>query len=76
MRPTHHDGFDVLVAEYFVFGEIRPVGADPPTLNELRAHAPAHLAGYKLPRDLIVVDQVQRTPTGKADLLWARELLR
>ena len=23
MRPTHHDGFDVLVAEYFVFGQIR-----------------------------------------------------
>jgi 3-oxocholest-4-en-26-oate---CoA ligase len=55
---------------------IQPVGADAPTLDELQAHARAHLAGYKLPRDLIVVDQVQRTPTGKADLLWARELLR
>jgi acyl-CoA synthetase (AMP-forming)/AMP-acid ligase II len=55
---------------------IQPAGADAPTLNELQAHARAHLAGYKLPRDLIVVDQVQRSPTGKADLRWARELIR
>ena len=54
---------------------VQPAGADAPTLDELQAHARAHLAGYKLPRDLIVVDQVQRTPTGKADLRWARELV-
>ena len=36
----------------------------------------AHLAGYKLPRELIVVDQVERMPNGKADLRWAKGLLR
>jgi 3-oxocholest-4-en-26-oate---CoA ligase len=55
---------------------VQPAGADAPTLDELQAHARVHLAGYKLPRDLIVVDQVQRTPTGKADLRWARELVK
>jgi 3-oxocholest-4-en-26-oate---CoA ligase len=55
---------------------VQPASADAPTLDELQAHARAHLAGYKLPRDLIIVDQVQRTPTGKADLRWAKELLR
>jgi 3-oxocholest-4-en-26-oate---CoA ligase len=55
---------------------VQPVGADPPMLDELQAHARAHLAGYKLPRELIVVDQVERMPNGKADLRWAKGLLR
>jgi hypothetical protein len=54
---------------------VQPAGADAPTLDELQAHARAHLAGYKLPRDLIVVGQVRRRPTGKADLLWERRSL-
>jgi acyl-CoA synthetase (AMP-forming)/AMP-acid ligase II len=55
---------------------VQPAGADAPTLDELQAHARDHLAGYKLPRDLIVVDNVRRTPTGKADLQWAKDLAR
>lgn len=31
-----------------------------------------HLAGYKLPRHVIFVDQVQRAPNGKADYKWAK----
>jgi 3-oxocholest-4-en-26-oate---CoA ligase len=55
---------------------VQPAGADAPTLDELQTHARDHLAGYKLPRDLIVVDNVRRTPTGKADLQWAKDLAR
>jgi 3-oxocholest-4-en-26-oate---CoA ligase len=54
---------------------VQPAGADAPTLGELQDHARAHLAGYKLPRDLIVVDTVRRSPTGKADLRWAKDLV-
>jgi 3-oxocholest-4-en-26-oate---CoA ligase len=46
-----------------------------PTLDEIHAHARAHLAGYKLPRELIVVDRVERMPSGKPDLVWAKSLL-
>jgi fatty-acyl-CoA synthase len=42
------------------------------TLDELAAHAGAHLARYKSPRDLVVVDQITRSPSGKPDYRWAR----
>jgi acyl-CoA synthetase (AMP-forming)/AMP-acid ligase II len=38
----------------------------------LREHSRNALAGYKLPRELIVVDVVERTPAGKADYKWAK----
>ena len=46
--------------------------ASPPTLEELRDHLRASLAGYKLPKHLVLVDEVQRSPAGKADYRWAR----
>lgn len=42
------------------------------TLDELAEHCRGHLAGYKLPRRLVVVDEVERSPSGKADVRWAR----
>jgi 3-oxocholest-4-en-26-oate---CoA ligase len=35
--------------------------------------ARTRLAGYKMPRQLVVVDQVQRAANGKADYKWAKE---
>ena len=43
-----------------------------PTSSRCRTHCRAHLAGYKVPRALHVVDEVARTPAGKADYAWAR----
>lgn len=40
-------------------------GGDVPTLAELQEYARAHLAGYKLPRRLVVVDDLPRTGSGK-----------
>jgi acyl-CoA synthetase (AMP-forming)/AMP-acid ligase II len=42
------------------------------SLTELDDHARVHLAGYKVPRDLVVVDSVKRSPSGKPDYRWAR----
>jgi acyl-CoA synthetase (AMP-forming)/AMP-acid ligase II len=42
------------------------------TLDDAQEHCRGALAGYKVPRDLVVVDQVQRGPNGKADYAWAR----
>ncbi len=43
------------------------------TEDELRAHLRDALAGYKIPRQIVVVDHVQRAPNGKADYGWARD---
>jgi 3-oxocholest-4-en-26-oate---CoA ligase len=40
-------------------------------LASVQAHARGHLAGYKLPRDLCLVDEVRRGPNGKPDYRWA-----
>jgi len=56
---------------------VQPASGHPaPTLDQLRGHARAHLAGYKLPKHLVVVEQVQRTPAGKADYRWAASAAR
>jgi len=46
--------------------------AAPPTLDELRQHLRTHLAGYKLPKHLVLVNSVERSPAGKADYRWAK----
>ncbi|MFJ9790084.1 acyl-CoA synthetase [Streptomyces globosus] len=47
-------------------------GAPEPTLEEIQAHCRTRLAGYKIPRRLVVAPQVQRSPSGKADYRWAK----
>jgi acyl-CoA synthetase (AMP-forming)/AMP-acid ligase II len=48
-------------------------GSAPPTLEELQQHCRASVAGYKVPRGLVLVEKVVRTPAGKPDYKWARE---
>jgi o-succinylbenzoate---CoA ligase len=38
---------------------------DPPSLDELRVHGAEHLARFKLPRELSLVNEIPRTQTGK-----------
>jgi acyl-CoA synthetase (AMP-forming)/AMP-acid ligase II len=38
----------------------------------LRSHCRDALAGFKVPKRVIEVDEVQRTPAGKPDYVWAR----
>ncbi|MGE2712729.1 acyl-CoA synthetase [Mycolicibacterium litorale] len=38
----------------------------------LHAHCAAHLAGFKVPKEFIVVEQVRRLGNGKADYRWAK----
>ena len=46
------------------------------SLDGLQDHCREHLAGYKVPRVLHVVDEVERLANGKADYHWARETAR
>src|SRR4029077_1269979 len=41
--------------------------------EDLVAHCKAKLAGYKVPRTIVFVDAVQRSPVGKADYAWAKD---
>ncbi|MFI7290564.1 acyl-CoA synthetase [Streptomyces anulatus] len=42
------------------------------TLEEIQAHCRTRLAGYKIPRALVLADLIQRSPSGKADYRWAK----
>jgi 3-oxocholest-4-en-26-oate---CoA ligase len=42
--------------------------------EDLDRHARANLAGYKLPRLVVPVDEVLRSPSGKPDYPWALQL--
>ena len=41
---------------------------------DLLAEAERHVARYKLPKAFVFVDTIQRSPSGKADYRWAKEL--
>ncbi|AVP69786.1 AMP-binding protein [Rhodococcus hoagii] len=49
-------------------------GSDELTLDAVQDHCRKTLAGYKVPRAFVVVDEVKRTPAGKADYRWATDV--
>ncbi|MGW1893869.1 acyl-CoA synthetase [Streptomyces sp. NPDC002004] len=49
-------------------------GAPRPSLEAVQAHCRTRLAGYKVPRRLVITDRIQRSPSGKADYRWARAM--
>jgi acyl-CoA synthetase (AMP-forming)/AMP-acid ligase II len=52
---------------------VQPRPGQRPTLDELIVHCRTHIAGYKIPRELHLVDQVVRAPSGKPDYRWAQQ---
>jgi acyl-CoA synthetase (AMP-forming)/AMP-acid ligase II len=80
---SHPDVFDVLVVGVpdTRWGErvaalLQPREGRTPTLEELQEHCRSQIAGYKVPRELIVVDVVPRLPNGKPDYRRAKERAR
>ncbi|MGW0911571.1 acyl-CoA synthetase [Streptomyces sp. NPDC002784] len=79
---SHPDVYDALVAgvpdakwghHVAAVVQLRE-GADRPSLEDIQNHCRSRLAGYKIPRRLVVTDAVRRSPSGKADYRWAREV--
>ena len=77
---SHADVFDAIVVGVpderwgeAVAAVVAPRTGHDVTLDALVAHARHALAGYKVPRHLIVVDEVERTPAGKPNYRWAKE---
>ncbi|MCX4728410.1 acyl-CoA synthetase [Streptomyces sp. NPDC090052] len=77
---SHPDVYDALVAgvpdarwgnHVAAVVQVRP-GADEPSLDDIQAHCRSKIAGYKVPRQLVIAPEIQRSPSGKADYRWAR----
>ncbi|MFE0449988.1 acyl-CoA synthetase [Streptomyces sp. NPDC058914] len=79
---SHPDVYDALVAgvpdptwgnHVAAVVQLR-TGAPRPSLEDIQTHCRGRLAGYKIPRRLVVTDSIRRSPSGKADYRWAREV--
>jgi 3-oxocholest-4-en-26-oate---CoA ligase len=77
---SHADVYDVLVVGVpderwgeRVCALLQPRAGRTPTLDELREHCRSQIAGYKIPRQLLLVDEVPRLPNGKPDYRSAKE---
>lgn len=49
-------------------------GCLQPDFEDVKSHLSLQLAGYKLPKALLWVDAVRRSPAGKQDYRWAKEV--
>jgi fatty-acyl-CoA synthase len=77
---SHPDVFDALVvgvpdARFTerVAAIVQPRSGRAPTLDDLASHCRGSVAGYRVPRELKLVDAIRRTASGKADYRWAKE---
>lgn len=77
----HPDVFDALVVGVpdprfgqHVAAVVQPREGSRPTLAGLDAFVRTEIAGYKVPRSLWLVDSVKRSPAGKPDYRWAKDI--
>lgn len=79
---SHPDVYDALVAgvpderwgnRVAAVVQLRE-GAATLDLQTIQTHCRTHLAGYKIPRALVITDNIQRSPSGKADYRWAKSV--
>ena len=66
-RPSERWGHEVVAIVR------RRDGADV-TTEGLLSEAGRHIARYKLPKGIVFVDEIVRSPSGKADYRWARQV--
>ena len=53
---------------------VQPRVGTTPTLESIQEHCRLHVAGYKVPRQLTLVDTMVRSPAGKSDYRWAKQV--
>jgi acyl-CoA synthetase (AMP-forming)/AMP-acid ligase II len=51
---------------------VQPRPGTPPALDDLAEHVRSQLASFKVPREVVLVDAIVRSPSGKPDYRWAR----
>jgi len=68
-RPSERWGREVVAVVQLAEG----ADAGVEVAESITAHAAGFIARYKLPKDVIFVELLQRSPSGKADYRWAAE---
>jgi acyl-CoA synthetase (AMP-forming)/AMP-acid ligase II len=53
---------------------VQPRDGAAPDLDSIQEHCRTAIAGYKVPRELHLVDRVVRSPSGKPDYRWAADV--
>jgi acyl-CoA synthetase (AMP-forming)/AMP-acid ligase II len=53
---------------------VQPRAGRTPELGGVQDHCRTKIAGYKIPRELHIVDQIERAPSGKPDYRWAKSV--
>jgi acyl-CoA synthetase (AMP-forming)/AMP-acid ligase II len=78
---SHPDVFDAIVVGLpderwgeKVTAVVQPREGRTPDLQALAAHCRAHVAGYKVPKALHLVERISRQPSGKPDYPWAKRV--
>ena len=66
-RPSERWGNEVVAI-------VRRRDSAEPSADDLLAAAARHLARYKLPKRIVFVDEIVRSPSGKPDYGWARRI--
>jgi fatty-acyl-CoA synthase len=66
-RPSERWGNEVVAVV-----RVRP--GHTVTDDELRIEAERHIARYKLPKAFVYVPEIVRSPSGKADYRWAKDI--
>ncbi|WP_193604599.1 acyl-CoA synthetase [Nocardioides dongkuii] len=79
---SYPDVYDALVVGIpddrwgqLVSAVVQPVPGTAPTLDEINAHLRDQISGYKLPRVMVLVDDMPRHVTGKANYPAAKEIV-
>ncbi|MGZ6975146.1 MAG: acyl-CoA synthetase [Acidimicrobiia bacterium] len=77
---SHPDVFDVLVVGVSderwgerVTAVVQAREGRTPSVEDLDAHCRTQIAAYKAPKQVFLVDQISRAPSGKPDYPWAKE---
>jgi acyl-CoA synthetase (AMP-forming)/AMP-acid ligase II len=68
-RPSERWGNEVVAIVQLAQGER---GSEAELADSILAEAARHLARYKLPKEVVFRDRLQRSPSGKADYRWAK----
>ena len=75
---AHADVFDAVVVGVpderwgeRVVAVVQPRAGAAPRSTRCSSTPRAHLAGYKVPREVVLVDAIERSPSGKPDYRWA-----
>lgn len=52
---------------------VQPRPGQEPAFDDLDAHVRRHVAGYKAPRQVLLVESIVRSPSGKPDYRWGKQ---